>query len=120
MKRNNIAEFYNQEFCNLPIDIPKIDKNSISSYHLYIIKISSNNEKERLKLYSYLKENGLGVNVHYIPVHMQPYYRSLGFSDGDFPEAERYYKSAISIPLHPGLTQANQNYIVKKLENFFL
>lgn len=120
LKRNDIAEFYNQKFCNLPIDIPKIDKNSISSYHLYIIKISSNNEKERLELYSYLKENGLGVNVHYIPVHMQPYYRSLGFSNGDFPEAERYYKSAISIPLHPGLTKANQNYIVKKLRNFFL
>ena len=120
LKRNNIAEFYNQEFCNLPIDLPKIDKNSISSYHLYIIKISSNNEKERLELYSYLKENGLGVNVHYIPVHMQPYYRSLGFSNGDFPEAERYYKSAISIPLHPGLTKSNQNYIVKKLRNFFL
>jgi dTDP-4-amino-4,6-dideoxygalactose transaminase len=62
-----------------------------------------------------LRQSGIGVNVHYIPVHTHPYYRALGFQAGDFPEAERYYARAITLPLYPGLTDAEQDEVVEAL-----
>jgi dTDP-4-amino-4,6-dideoxygalactose transaminase len=62
-----------------------------------------------------MRASGIGVNVHYIPVHLQPYYRDLGFRDGDFPNAERYYRRTITLPLHPGLTHEQQDRVVAAL-----
>lgn len=66
-------------------------------------------------MFAYLRENGIGVNVHYIPVHTQPFYRARGFARGDFPAAEAYYDRAISIPLYAGLTEADQDRVVEVL-----
>ena len=114
-KRNELADHYNKHLSNLPIELPKTPKDTYSSYHLYIIKLSEDSSIERKELYDGLKSNNIGVNVHYIPVHLQPYYKNLGFSEGDFPEAERFYQNAISIPLHPKLTKEEQNYVIKNI-----
>ena len=71
---------------------------------------------DRRSVFDSLRKSGIGVNVHYIPVHTQPYYRALGFQPGDFPEAERYYARAITLPLYPGLTDAEQDAVVEALE----
>jgi dTDP-4-amino-4,6-dideoxygalactose transaminase len=71
--------------------------------------------KTHRQVFEVLREAGIGVNLHYIPVHTQPYYQALGFRWGDFPEAEQYYSEAISLPLHPGLTEEEQDYVVDTL-----
>ena len=67
-------------------------------------------------VFDYMRLQGVGVNLHYIPVHLQPYYRQMGFSAGQFPQAEAYYKEAISIPMYPGLTKEEQNYVIESLK----
>jgi dTDP-4-amino-4,6-dideoxygalactose transaminase len=71
--------------------------------------------QSRRAVFEALRQKGIGVNVHYIPVHTQPYYRALGFAEGDYPEAERYYREAISLPLYPGLAEAEQDQVVAAL-----
>jgi len=85
----------------------------VSALHLYVIEVPA---AQRLPIYNAMREQGIGVNVHYIPIHTQPYYQQLGFKAGDFPNAERYYAGAISLPLHPGLTEAEQDFVVLQLE----
>jgi dTDP-4-amino-4,6-dideoxygalactose transaminase len=79
--------------------------------HLYPIKVNN-----RAKIFNKLREGGIGVNVHYIPIHMQPYYKSLGFKSADFPISEKYYNSAISIPLFATMTKNQQDKVIKCLE----
>jgi UDP-4-amino-4,6-dideoxy-N-acetyl-beta-L-altrosamine transaminase len=118
LKRNELADRYNKHLSNLPIVLPKTLEDTYSSYHLYIIKLSENSSIERKELYDGLKAHNIGVNVHYIPVHLQPYYKNIGFSEGDFPEAERFYKNAISIPLHPKLSIDEQDYVIDKVSEY--
>ena len=68
-----------------------------------------------LEVFNHLRAKEIMVNLHYIPVHLQPYYQDKGFKEGDFPEAERYYEEAISIPMHPSLTEDDQDYVVEAL-----
>lgn len=114
-ERNRIAEQYNQGLARLPVSLPQDLADVYSSFHLYIIKLADGAPVSRKCLYDGLRDQNIGVNVHYIPVHLQPYYRRLGFSKGDFPEAERYYDRAISLPLHPNLAPAEQEYIIAKV-----
>ena len=77
-------------------------------------------QTERLTLshrevFEALRAAGIGVNLHYIPVHLQPYYRELGFTSGDFPEAERYYAQAISLPIFPAMSETQQDYVIEQL-----
>jgi dTDP-4-amino-4,6-dideoxygalactose transaminase len=72
--------------------------------------------KTRKEAFEYLRNNNIGVNVHYIPVHLQPYYRNLGFNEGDFPNAENYYQRAITLPLYYDLQQDQQDFVAKKLK----
>ena len=76
--------------------------------------------KTRKEVFELLREKGIGVNVHYIPVHTQPYYENLGFKQGDFPEAESYYASAISLPMYPDLTQMQIEYIYQTLKEILV
>jgi dTDP-4-amino-4,6-dideoxygalactose transaminase len=71
--------------------------------------------RHRRAVFEALRQRGIGVNVHYIPVHTQPYYRAMGFAEGDFPQAERYYREAISLPLYPTMSDAQQNTVVEAL-----
>ena len=117
-KRNDLAERYLQELCHLPLKMPEIESGIVSSYHLFIVKLPDSGASERRRLYDHLRSREIGVNVHYIPVHLQPYYQSLGFSRGDFPEAERYYSNAISIPLYPNLLKDDQNFVIDSIKDF--
>ena len=87
-----------------------------SSYHLYIIRLKSQS-LNRKSIFGELQEKGIGVNLHYIPVHLQPYYEKLGFSKGDFPEAELYYQEAISIPIHTKLSVTDIKAITDSVKN---
>lgn len=113
--RNALAERYNQKLKGIPgIVIPWQHLDCYSAWHLYVIQIKSSS-KSRLQVFEKLRQYGIGVNVHYIPVHTQPYFRQLGFCHGDFPISEQYYESTISLPLYYTLTEAQQDYIVDAL-----
>lgn len=99
---------------HLPIDLPWQHPDTASAWHLYVIR--TQDAQQRRSLFEALRADGLGVNVHYIPVHTQPYYQNLGFKAGDFPVAEDYYARAISIPLYATMTQDQQDTVVATLE----
>ena len=101
-QRTAIASEYNKQLSTLPIILPKQLTETNSSWHLYIIQLDLDKiTKSHQQVFDELRENGIGVNLHYIPVHLQPYYKALGFKQGDFPNSERYYTQVISIPLFP-------------------
>jgi len=112
-KRHKLQENYNQLLDGIPIIKPYQDKDCYSSLHLYPIQIDSNKtNKSRRQVFSEIKERGIGVNVHYIPIHLQPYYAQFGFKLGDLPNAESYYKKTISLPLFHLMSLEQQNLIV--------
>tara|TARA_B100000470_G_C19781786_1_gene387996 strand:- start:317 stop:1465 length:1149 start_codon:yes stop_codon:yes gene_type:complete len=113
-QRNQIALNYRNFLKNLPIEFQHVNKKSLSSYHLFIIRVSS---KIRKKLFDKMRKNGFFVNIHYIPIHLQPYYKKLGFKKGMFPVAEKYYKEALSIPIYPNLIKKNQLKIISIIKN---
>ena len=117
-KRNSIAKKYNKLLSDLPIRLPLINsKDYYSSFHLYVIQLNleliKNSHK---KIFSFLRKAGIGVNLHYAPIHLQPYYRNLGFKEGNFKNSEKYAKCALSIPIHPKLKNEEINYVVNKLK----
>ena len=112
-QRNIIAERYNLAFKELDIITPFVDENSYHAYHLYIIQV-----KNRKELYDYLREHKIFTQVHYIPVHLQPYYKKLGWKKGDFPIAEAYYEKALSLPMFPTLSNDEQNFVIEKIIEF--
>jgi len=88
-----------------------------SAYHLYVIQLKLNEmSKTRRQVFDELRAANILVNVHYIPVHTQPYYQQLGFKIGDFPQAEQYYNAAISLPLFPSLTEVEQDYVIHAVQ----
>ena len=88
---------------------------------MYIIRIENKISKLNHKdIFEKLRSFNIGVNIHYIPIHLQPYYQNLGFAKGDFPEAERYYDEAISIPIFTKLTTNEQEYVIDKLKQLIL
>ena len=101
----------------MPIIRPYQAQDSYSALHLYPIKIQIDKiKKTRREVYEELRKGEIRVNVHYIPVHTQPYYLNLGFKKGDFPNAENYYEREISLPLFPGLTYEMQDRVVGALK----
>ena len=116
--RHTLQERYDILLSNLPIVRPYQDQDSYSALHLYPIQVDLNGvDKSRQQIFDELRQNGIGVNVHYIPVHTQPYYQNMGFKKGDFPKSENYYDNAISIPIFQGLTIELQNEVVKVLKD---
>lgn len=117
-KRNIIAKRYVKLLKNYPVKFQFINKNSLSSFHLFIIRVNKSLRKE---LFNKMRKNGYYVNIHYIPIHLQPYYKRLGFKKGMYPLAEKYYNETLSIPIYPDLTKKNQlkiiNLIKKTLKN---
>lgn len=84
------------------------------AYHLYVIEV-----EDRLGLYNYLREHSIFAQVHYIPCHLMPYYRDLGWKEGDFPYAERYYRGCLSLPMYPTLSEQEQAFVIQKISEFF-
>jgi len=108
---------YDKLLKGLPIVVPYQSLDSYSALHLYPIQLELENiSKSHTQVFDELRQKGLGVNLHYIPVHIQPYYEKMGFSRGDFPEAEKYYSRAISIPIFQGLTIEIQDEVVNALK----
>jgi len=108
---------YDEFLKNLPVVTPYQDLDSYSALHLYPIQIQTDKVKNtRKEIFEALRKNNIGVNVHYIPVHTQPYYENLGFKKGDFRNAESYYESAISIPLFHAMTFEQQDQVIVALE----
>ncbi|TYT74802.1 UDP-4-amino-4,6-dideoxy-N-acetyl-beta-L-altrosamine transaminase [Desulfobotulus mexicanus] len=115
-KRQQLSQRYSQLLKDLPLTLPFCLPDYDSAWHLYIIRLQKNQiSKSHREIFEALRTEGIGVNLHYIPVHTQPYYRAMGFREGQFPEAENYYKEAISLPLFPDLQEADQNRVIDAL-----
>ena len=117
-KRHAIAKRYDELLVGLPMVSPWQHPDAYSGRHLYPICIKLQELKVTHRMvFDSLRAQGIGVNLHYIPVHTQPYYQSLGFKRGDFPEAERYYAEAISLPMYASLSEQNQDRVVNVLKD---
>lgn len=114
--RQKIKEFYHQRLATMPIVRPYQNTNSISSYHLYPILLNTNKADYKRKVFEQLHSAGIYVQSHYIPIHTQPFFRAKGFRKGDYPITEAYYSKTISLPIHPGLTLDDLEYIVDTLK----
>lgn len=115
--RHQLQQRYDELLENLPVITPYQSPDSYSALHLYPIQISLDKVKKSHKqVFDELRQNGIGVNLHYIPVHLQPYYQNMGFKQGDYPNAENYYSQAISIPMFQGLTFEMQDQVVEVLK----
>lgn len=116
--RHRLAERYYQGLKDLPITLPYQLENTYSGLHLFVIRLQLDKiALTHKQVFSALRENGIGVNVHYIPVHTQPYYAKMGFEKGDFPNAERYYQEAISLPMFHTMTNDQQDEVIRVLSN---
>ena len=115
-KRYSIAKRYDQLLTDLPLVTPWQHPDGYSSYHLYVIRLKLKEiKKTHQEVYEALRNVGILVNLHYIPVYRQPYYDAMGFSSGHCPQAEQYYTEAISIPMYPGLMDTQQDFVVDSL-----
>ncbi|MFV0536875.1 MAG: UDP-4-amino-4,6-dideoxy-N-acetyl-beta-L-altrosamine transaminase [Dysgonomonas sp.] len=113
-RRKEIAETYDKAFKNKPYIIQQSGVVDGHAYHLYIIEV-----KNRLGLYNYLRKNSIYAQIHYIPVHLMPYYQSFGWKQGDMPNAELFYRNCISLPMYPTLKNEELNYVIDKIDNFY-
>lgn len=111
--RHEHAEMYDVELADLPIILPWRRPDTHSAFHLYVIQLKET--ERRLKVFEDLRQRGIGVNVHYIPVHLQPYYKQFGFRKGDFPAAEKMYAGAISLPLFSKITVPQRSEVIQKM-----
>ncbi|RKT45230.1 UDP-4-amino-4,6-dideoxy-N-acetyl-beta-L-altrosamine transaminase [Thiocapsa rosea] len=117
-RRHKLAARYDALLVDLPVTRPWQHPDSYSGLHLYVIRLQLDQiRKTRREVFDALREQGIGVNLHYIPVHTQHYYQQMGFKAGDFPEAERYYAEAISLPMFPTMTEAEQDQVIAVLES---
>lgn len=113
-RRHAIAKVYLERLAELNIQLPIQKEGRRSALHLFPLQLK--NEQQRRQVFDLLRQAGLGVNVHYIPVHTQPYYQNLGFQPLDFPNAENYYARAISIPLHHSMSDEDVETVIQKLQ----
>jgi UDP-4-amino-4,6-dideoxy-N-acetyl-beta-L-altrosamine transaminase len=118
-KRKEIAEQYNLLLNRLPVLVPYQHSDSYSAYHLYVIGLREDENISQFSLFKHLHKQGIGVQLHYIPVHTQPYYINLGFKVGDYPYAEAYYQQAMSLPIYPTLSDNDQNRVIEGVESVF-
>jgi UDP-4-amino-4,6-dideoxy-N-acetyl-beta-L-altrosamine transaminase len=120
-RRRALAARYDEALANLPLILPAQNPQGRSAFHLYPIQLRLESiGRTRREIFDSLRAAGIGVNVHYIPVHLQPYYRRRGFKPGDFPQSERYYERAISLPLFAAMTDAEQEEVVARLSDTLL
>ncbi|WP_236173120.1 UDP-4-amino-4,6-dideoxy-N-acetyl-beta-L-altrosamine transaminase [Pseudomonas pseudonitroreducens] len=115
-RRHLLALRYDELLASLPITTPWQHPESYSGLHLYVIRLQlEKSTRSHLEVFQHLRAAGIGVNLHYIPVHTQPYYQNLGFRKGDYPQAEQYYREAISLPMYQSLSDEQQDQVVAAL-----
>lgn len=112
-RREQIAARYNEAFTGTSVRIPKVGADVRHAWHLYVVQVEN-----RKALYDHLKERNIFAQIHYIPVHLQPYYKGLGWKMGDCPVAEEYYSHCISLPMYPSLTDEQQDYVIQSVLEF--
>ncbi|MGV6393871.1 UDP-4-amino-4,6-dideoxy-N-acetyl-beta-L-altrosamine transaminase [Pseudomonas caspiana] len=116
-RRRALVARYQAAFAGLPLTLPGLQAEAESAWHLYVVRLQTEHiESTHREVFEALRAAGIGVNLHYIPVHLQPYYREQGFKPGDFPEAERYYAQAISLPVFPAMSDAQQDYVIEQVQ----
>jgi dTDP-4-amino-4,6-dideoxygalactose transaminase len=114
-QRHTIATQYDELLADLPVRL-QLREAAYSGMHLYVIRlITGQIKKTHRQVFEAMREAGIGVNLHYIPVHLQPYYQAMGFKLGDYPEAECYYHDAITLPMFPALTEIEVKQVVTTL-----
>ena len=111
-ERNRQLQRYQELLADLPVQLLEVPEDVLSSVHLAVIRLQQVSAQEHRQVFEGMRATGIGVQLHYSPVHLQPYYRALGFAEGQFPEAEAYSSSAISLPLFPGLSEEQQQQVV--------
>ena len=112
-RRQALAARYDRLLKGLPVTLPRRAADNRSALHLYVVRVPADRHRGT---FDAMRAAGIGVNLHYIPVHLQPFYRAMGFAPGDFPQSETYYREAISLPLYPGLSEADQDRVVATLK----
>jgi dTDP-4-amino-4,6-dideoxygalactose transaminase len=116
-RRHELANRYELLLTDAPVNTLVQHPDSYSAYHLYVIRLKLEKIKRtHREIFESMRAQGIGVNLHYIPVHTQPYYQKMGFNLGDFPESERYYAEAISLPMYANLTDGEQDQVVEALK----
>ncbi|WP_368646598.1 UDP-4-amino-4,6-dideoxy-N-acetyl-beta-L-altrosamine transaminase [Castellaniella ginsengisoli] len=117
-KRHVIAALYNKLLKDFPVITPWQHSNGYSGLHLYVIRLRLEQiQRSHREVFESLRAQGIGVNLHYIPVHTQPYYLAMGFAAGDYPESERYYAEAISLPMYAALQEAQVHTVVEAVRH---
>lgn len=115
-RRHELAQRYDALLADLPLTTPWQHPDSYSGLHLYVIRLLVDRlNKTHREVFESLRQQGIGVNLHYIPVHTQPYYQRQGFKTGDFPQAEAYYSGAISLPMYPTMTEVQQDTVIQAM-----
>ena len=116
-RRHELARRYDKLLAGLPVTTPWQHPDGYSGLHLYVIRLQLDKiSKTHLQVFESLRQQGIGVNLHYIPVHTQPYYQKMGFPSEAFPEAISYYREAISLPMYQGLTNQQQDQVIGTLK----
>ncbi len=116
-KRQTLVRRYHNKLSHLPVKLPIVRDARTSAWHLYVIRVDEKKTgKTRGEVFAALRKSGVGVNVHYIPVHTHPYYAKKGFQKGDYPVSEKYYEEAISIPIFYDMTEDEQDRVIRALE----
>ena len=114
-RRREIAGTYNTFFSGKPYLIRQSGSVEGHAYHLYVVEV-----EDRLGLYNHLREHNIFAQIHYIPVHLMPYYRQFGWKEGDLPHAEEYYRHCISLPMYPTLTADEQTFVMDIIDKYYL
>ena len=118
-KRKKIAGLYFEKLKNLPIKLPWQHPDADSSFHLFPVRVLNKKNNKQKSIYKKLQSLGIGVNLHYIPIYLQPYYMKKGFKRGYCPESEKYFSEVISLPIFPDLESSKQIFIIDTLFNIF-
>jgi UDP-4-amino-4,6-dideoxy-N-acetyl-beta-L-altrosamine transaminase len=114
-RRNRLAARYAAALEEMAVAKPVVRAGLLSAFHLFVVRIPANARRSRDSVFGLMRDQGVGVNVHYAPVHLQPYYRALGFGPGECVEAEQYGEEALTLPLYPTLTEAEQDRVIAAL-----
>jgi UDP-4-amino-4,6-dideoxy-N-acetyl-beta-L-altrosamine transaminase len=114
-RRNALARRYDELLAGLPLQLPTIAPGNLSAFHIYVVRLREDDAARHRRVYERLRAAGIGTNLHYLPVHLQPYSRALGFREGMFPQAEAYARSALTLPLYPAMEESQQDAVAAAL-----
>ena len=116
-RRRYLADRYNEKLKNFPLKLPYQDSDTNSSWHLYIVRMNTGKiKKTKAEIFNEMRENGVTLNLHYIPVHTQPYYEKLGYKPEECPVSLKYYEEVFTLPLYYSLTDEQQDYVIEALK----